>query len=129
MKPISNFVVGVNVQQPSRLLSRKNVLLSCLLLIGIFLGTTDAAFAGSTSVANPVTTAPLSPKEFADLFKAKKVNDWLPPGSKKEPPVVNLSPRECRWLGGTVSAHDSCSTTKLQCTGSNGNSACITELD
>ncbi|WP_373540028.1 hypothetical protein [Chamaesiphon sp.] len=84
MKPIANFVdrpkdrlrQRVNVQQQSRLLSRKNVLLSSLLLIGIFLGTTDAAFAGSTSVANPAT----------------KVNDLLRPGSEKKPPVVKEPP-------------------------------------
>ncbi|AFY93271.1 hypothetical protein [Chamaesiphon minutus] len=121
MKPIANFVVRVNVQQQSRLLSRKNVLLSCLLLIGIFLGATDAAFAGSTSVANPAT----------------KVNDLLRPGIEKKPPVVkeppvintsNILADECSFLGGKIleGGNANLCATKQMCV-INGNAVCITK--
>jgi hypothetical protein len=78
MKLISNLISRVKVQPPVGLSSNKKALLSSLLLFGIFLGTTDGAFARDVCKDVKITlkntssdTIKITKFEYKDIDKNK----------------------------------------------------------
>jgi len=65
------------------------------------------------------------------LSETKQVDKWpdkLLPGGGGGQFVVELTVRECLFLGGKVEIWDDCGTTGLKCVGQNGNEMCIDEI-
>lgn len=120
--------------------SVKSVVYAVLSLGGVLL------FAGSVSAQRPpplesasapraVAAEPMSKKEFDEnkkkLLEAKQVNRWAPNGSIKGQTgqfVVELTPQECTFLGGSVVYWPWCSGTYMKCVASNGREMCVDEL-
>lgn len=91
--------------------------------------------ADSMSVPKAVATVPMGPKEFAEkkknLLKIKQVDKWAPKGTIKGQTgqfVVELTPQECTFLGGTVVYWPHCADTYMKCVASNGREMCVDEL-
>jgi hypothetical protein len=64
------------------------------------------------------------------LWRIKRVAEWpqiLDPNDSGQF-VVNLTPRECHFLGGKIEYWESCGVTGLKCVASNGNEMCIDEF-
>ncbi len=80
-------------------------------------------------VAERDITAP-SAAQVRRLAVAKQVDLW--PGQVDVPRpgtvVVELTVKECVWLGGTVTFWASCGTTLMKCVGASGREMCIDEL-
>lgn len=89
----------------------------------------------SASTPRAVAAEPMSTKAFEEnktkLLEAKQVNRWAPKGSIKGQTgqfVVELTPQECTFLGGTVVYWAWCSDTYMKCVASNGREMCVDEL-